>query len=236
MSVHFRFDWVDGGPSPDLLAQYTMAALSVDAGGAVITGALDRQSGTYSRNVVVPLFSIAEWLVTNWWHLWYEVGDVSEPYPAFEARHNLAFAGDGFVLPRLRMVTTTGRIRLEWTRYQPAHARIEFVDAGQHEVEREALESEFRQLIDAVLERLHGRQETRAAAEDLGRAWAAVNDLDDEDWSSAARRRCSASIRSTRRTPSPPLSRRSGNGPTRRCGRTPWRSPAKTHWRASPTG
>ena len=181
MSVHFRFDWVDAGPSPDVLAQHTMAALSVDAGGAVITGALDRQSGTYSRNVVVPLFSIAEWLVTNWWHLWYEVGDVSEPHPAFEARHNLAFASDGFVLPRLRMVTTTGRIRLEWTRYQPAHARIEFVDAGQHEVEREALESEFRQLIDAVLERLHGRQETRAAAEDLGRAWAAVNDLDDEE-------------------------------------------------------
>ena len=138
MSVHFRFDWVDAGPSPDVLAQHTMAALSVDAGGAVITGALDRQSGTYSRNVVVPLFSIAEWLVTNWWHLWYEVGDVSEPHPAFEARHNLAFASDGFVLPRLRMVTTTGRIRLEWTRYQPAHARIEFVDAGQHEVEREA--------------------------------------------------------------------------------------------------
>ena len=62
-----------------------MAALSVAARGAVVTGALDRQSGTYSRNVVVPLFSIAEWLVTNWWHLWYEVGDISEPPPAFEA-------------------------------------------------------------------------------------------------------------------------------------------------------
>ena len=182
MSVHLRFDWVDAGPSPDVLAQYTMAALSVDAGGAVITGALDRQSGTYSRNVVVPLFSIAEWLVANWWHIWHEVGDVDkQPHPAFEARHNLAFAGDGFVLPSLRMTRATGRMRLEWARYSPEYARIEFVDAGEHEVEPEELETQFRNLIDAVLERLHGRQETRAAAEDLGRAWTAVNDLDEEE-------------------------------------------------------
>ena len=184
MSVHFRFDWVDAGPSPDVLAQDTMAALSVEAGGHIVTGALDRQNRIYSSEIVVPLFSIAEWLVANWWHLWYEVGDngdTGDPPAEFEARHNLAFAGDGFVLPQLRMVPTTGRIRLEWSRYQPAYARIEFVDAGQHDVEPEELETQFRNLIDAVLERLHGRQETRAAAENLGRAWYAVNNLDDEE-------------------------------------------------------
>ena len=184
MSVHFRFDWVDAGPSPDVVSQYTMAALSVEAGGKVVTGTLDRQNGTYSRTVVTPLADIAEWLVTNWWHLWYEVvddGDSGEPSPEFEARHNLAFAGDGFVLPRLRMVPTTGRIRLEWSPYKPQHARIEFLDSGQHEVEREALEPEFRRLIEAVLQRLHGQPETRAAADDLGRAWAAINDIDAEE-------------------------------------------------------
>ena len=182
MSVHFRFDWVDAGPSSDVLAQHTMAALSVAARGAVVTGALDRQSETYTRTVVVPLFSVAEWLVANWWHIWHEVGDVDkQPHPAFEARHNLAFAGDGFVLPSLRMTRATGRMRLEWARYSPEYARIEFVDEGQHDVEPEELETQFRNLIDAVLERLQGRPETRAAAETLGRAWAAVNDMDDEE-------------------------------------------------------
>ena len=184
MSVHLRFDWVDAGPSPDVVSQYTMAALSVEAGDAVVTGALDRQSGTYSRTVVVPLFGVAEWLVANWWHLWYEVGDASdagEPPRAFESRHNLAFAGDGFVLPRLRMVPTTGCMRLEWTRYAPEYARIEFVDAGQHEVEREVLEPELRNLIEAVLERLRGQQETGEAAASLGRVWAAINEVDDEE-------------------------------------------------------
>ena len=188
MSVHFRFGWVDAGPSPDKLAQSTMATLSVKAGDATVTSVLDRANRIYSDEVVVPLFSVAEWLVTNWWHIWYEVGDASEQRPAFESRHNLAFAGDGFVLPNLNMIPTSGRVHLQWTRYKPRHARIEFVDEGRQSVERDELESELRNLIDAVIERLHGRPETGAAADNLGRAWDAINDLDadERDFSRAA--------------------------------------------------
>ena len=181
MSVDFRFSWVDAGPSPDKLAQTTMAALSVEADGTIVTAVLDRRSGIYSKEVVVPLFSVAEWLVTNWWHIWYEVGDTSEQRPEFESRHNLAFAGDGFVLPRLSMVPVSGRMDLEWTRYKPQYAGIEFVDEGQHHVEREELELQFRNLIDAVLERLRSRPETGQAAENLGRSWNAINDLDADE-------------------------------------------------------
>ena len=188
MSVHFRFGWVDAGPSPDKLAQSTMATLSVEAGGTTVTSVLDRANRIYSDEVVVPLFSVAEWLVTNWWYIWYEVGDASEQRPAFESRHNLAFAGDGFVLPSLNMIPTSGRVHLQWTRYKPRHARIEFVDEGRQSVERDELESEFRNLIDAVIERLHGRPETGAAADNLGQAWNAINDLDadERDFSRAA--------------------------------------------------
>ena len=99
MSVHFRFGWVDAGPSPDILASSTMATLSVDAGDATVTSVLDRGNRIYSDEVLVPLFSVAEWLITNWWHIWYEVPDTGEQRTEFESRHNLAFAGDGFVLP-----------------------------------------------------------------------------------------------------------------------------------------
>ena len=103
---------MSAGPSPDKLAQSTMAALSVEAGGAIVTAALDRRNGIYGKEVVVPLFSVAEWLVTNWWHIWHEVGDMSEQPPDFECRHNLAFAGDGFVLPHLSIVPASGRVHL----------------------------------------------------------------------------------------------------------------------------
>lgn len=180
MSVRFRFNWVDAGPSPDVLARSTMAALSIKVAGKTVTAVLDRRNGIYSDEVVVPLFGVAEWLVTNWWHIWYEVGDAHET-PAFESRHNLAFAGDGFVLPSLNMTSVFGRMQLRWTRYKPEHARIEFVDEGRQSVERETLEIEFRNLIDAVLERVHGDPEARSAAEGLDRAWNAVNDLDPDE-------------------------------------------------------
>lgn len=179
MSIRFRFNWVDAGPSPDVLARSTMAALSIRTADATVTAVLDRRNRIYSDEVVVPLFGVAEWLVTNWWHIWHEVGDARET-PAFESRHNLAFAGDGFVLPSLNIAPTSafGRMQLRWTRYKPRHAPIEFVDEGRQSVEREALEPEFRNLVDAVLERVHGDPEASSAAEGLDRAWNAVNDLD----------------------------------------------------------
>ncbi len=182
MSVRFQFGWVDSGPSPDKLAQSTMAALRVDVDGGTVSATVDRQSGIYSTEIVVPLFSVAEWLVANWWHIWYEVADTNEQPPGFESRHNLAWVGDGFVLPQLTITPASAdRMHLRWTRYKPRHARIEFLDAGQQSVEREALETEFRNLIDAVLDRLHAHPETVAAAENLGRAWHAVNTLDDDE-------------------------------------------------------
>ena len=182
MSVRFRFGWVDSGPSPDTLAQATMAALRIDTDDGTVSATVDRQSGIYSNEIVVPLFSVAEWLVANWWHIWYEVADTNEQPPEFDSRHDLACVGDGFVLPHLTITpASAGRMHLRWTRYKPRHARIEFLDEGQQSVDRKALEAEFRDLIDAVLERLHAHPETAAAADNLGRAWHALNSLDDDE-------------------------------------------------------
>ena len=181
MSVRFRFGWVDAGPSPDILAQSTMATLSVEAGGATVTSVLDRGNRIYSNEVVVPLFSVAEWLVTNWWHIWYEIEDTGEQKPDFASRHNLAFAGDGFVLPSLTMTAASGRMQLRWAAYKPLHARIEFVDEGSESVPRDELETELRNLIDAVIERLHSLGDTPPAADNLARDWNAVNGLDADE-------------------------------------------------------
>ena len=181
MSVRFRFGWVDAGPSPDFLAQSTMATLSVEAGNTTVTSALDRGNRIYSNEVVVPLFGVAEWLVTNWWHIWYEIEDTGEQRPEFASRHNLAFASDGFVLPSLTMTAVSGRMQLRWVPYKPQHARIEFVDEGLERVARDELETELRNLIDAVIERLHGRPDTAPAADNLARVWNAVNGLDADE-------------------------------------------------------
>ena len=158
-----------------------MATLSVEAGGTTVTSVLDRGHRIYSNEVVVPLFSVAEWLVTNWWHIWYEIEDTGEQRPEFASRHNLAFAADGFVLPSLTITAVSRRMQLRWAPYKPQHARIEFVDEGSERVARDELETELRNLIDAVIERLHGRPDTAPAAENLAREWNAVNGLDAEE-------------------------------------------------------
>ena len=175
MSVRFRFDWIDVPPSPDRLSRHTMAALSIEADGAIITSVLDRSSRSWRDHVVVPLAPVAEWLVGNWWYLFHEVENTGEQNPDFECKHNLAFAGDGFVLPSLTMAPSGEWIRLRWRRHKPAHARIEFVDEGEASIERETLEAQFRDLIDSVLERLRSHGLT---LESLDREWAAINALD----------------------------------------------------------
>ena len=128
------------------------------------------------------------------------------------------------------------RVHLAWTRYKPHHARIEFVDEGRHEVDRDQLELEFRNLIDAVLERLHGDPELSAAADNLALAWRAINDLNEDE---LALSRAAALLESTPSTypiMSPMPSSRSGSTPTRRFERTHWRSRAAACWRPSTTG
>ncbi len=180
MSVRFRFEWVEAPPSQDERARATMAALSIEAGGAVVTSVIDRSSRTYRDHVVVPLVGVAEWLAVHWWHLFHEVEDTREQKPDFEARHNLAFAGDGFVLPWLTMAPTPERMRLRWRPYRPSHARIEFVvepgEAG--DVDPATLERECRTLVEAVLERLRSQDVAPGA---LGDEWTAVNTPDRDE-------------------------------------------------------
>ena len=180
-SIRFRFNWIDVGPSPDRLARDTMATLSIEAGDATVTAVLDRRNRSYRDHVIVPLYHVAEWLVTNWWHIWYEVADTREQRPDFDFRHSLAFAGDGFVLPNLYMVPESGRVHLRWMRYKPRHARIEFVDESEISVERAQLEAELRTVVDAVLDRIRTSGVDERAVEPLADAWEAVNALDPEE-------------------------------------------------------
>jgi hypothetical protein len=181
MSIRFRFNWMDAGPSPDRMARHTMASLSIEAGDATITAVLDRRNRSYRDHVIVPLYHVAEWLVTNWWHIWYEVADTREQRPDFEFRHSLAFAGDGFVLPNLSIVPESDRMHLRWTRYKPRYTRIEFVDESETIVERRQLEEQLRTIVEAVLERMRGGGGNDTGLRALEDAWDAVNGLDPEE-------------------------------------------------------
>lgn len=178
MTVRIRFDWVDSLPSPDLLACHSMAKLEIKVGREIVTTVADYRRRTVRNRIVVPLFSVAEWLVCNWWHIFHEIEDTGEQKPGFASRHDLAFASDGFVLPSLTMVPVAETVELRWRRRVAPYARVEFVNEGSVRVDRGALEAEFRKLIDAVLKRL---RERGADPTMLDTEWAAVNVLDPDE-------------------------------------------------------
>ena len=188
MSVRLEFEWVDAPPCPDWAARRTMATFSITAGNAVVRSVLDNRSHLHRSHVVIPLLQMAEWLVANWWHLWREFEDRRQQRPGFSARHNLASAGDGFLLPQLEIVPLSGRVELRWRRWKPRYGQIEFIEEGEIRVEPAEVEHQFRNIVDAVLERLRKSDEGALAKDNLECAWNAIHslDVDEREFSRAA--------------------------------------------------
>lgn len=176
----FDYEWCDDAePSSDRVSQYTMASVFIKVGDHVVTSLYDRYLKKPRDRVFVPLAHVAEWLAANWWHLWYEAAHVSgEQRPGFLARHDLADAGNGFVLPRLTFVPVGDRIRVKARGWSPKHAPLEFRAECDVMLDRDDLEQEFRSLVGDVIERLRSK---RTPFESLESEWRAIESLDLEE-------------------------------------------------------
>lgn len=176
----FQYEWLDDvEPSADRIAQHTMARISISVGGQVVTSVYDRYLKDYRDHLFVPLAHIAEWLAVNWWHLWYESANVSgEQRPGFLSRHDLAHAGNGFVLPRLIFTPMGGQIHVAARRWNPRYAPLEFRTECFVMVGRDELEQEFRSLVDEVIARLRAK---RTSFETLESEWRAIKSLDSDE-------------------------------------------------------
>ena len=147
--LHFEFDWVDaeGVRGPELSA--TWASLRIAAGDSVITRVLDSRAKTVVRDFVyVPLYPLAEWLVTNWWFLANEFQNPNKQGdPEFHRRHSLSAGREGYAFPSLEVVSSGARTRLSWKRDAPQWTRVEFLDQGQASVDSLELRRAFVDLV-----------------------------------------------------------------------------------------
>ncbi len=179
MSVQFEFEWVDAGPSPDSASRDSMARLSIRAGDSNVTLVRDRRTNSYIDHVIVPLIYVAEWIATNWWHIWYETADLSNQGLDFESRHNLAYVGNGFCLPNITMISVTEeRVNLRWKKEKPQYSQIEFVDQGDVTIDRSELDATLRRVVDAVLERFRTSSNAELVVKWLQERWSLINSID----------------------------------------------------------
>ena len=154
MSVRFETEWVDTDAisGPELAATWASLRIQVDA--AVITRVVDRGDTVRSR-IYVPLYPLAESLVTNWWFLLHEIENpLKADDAAFRRRHALVSIRDGYAFPNLQVIPSGERIHLAWTSNREQWSRLEFLDEGQAWVDREEFQECCSALVERVVQRL----------------------------------------------------------------------------------
>lgn len=178
MNFVVRHDWVVAANSTDVVMQCTMARVAIEVNGRSVTAVRDIRTRRYGTGIIVPLFVIAEWVVHNWWYLCHEPVDMNGQKECFEERHNLASAGDGFILPKLNIAPSSDRAHMQVERWSPKHGAIEFVEGVDACVEPRELRSELAKLAEAVIRRLLGLDSPSEDAHQLADTWHAINNLD----------------------------------------------------------
>lgn len=182
MSI-FEYTWLDDAePYPDKAAEHTMAHLKICLAedDDVATYLYDRYKKELANDITVPLVRVAEWLVGNWFHIWHEVGTThGESRLGFASRHDLSYAGNGFVLPRIIFGPLgEDEIGVKVQPWKYRHAAVEFLCDGEYTMSRIALEKAFGSLIEDVIKRLR-QQET--SYEFLETEWQVIQSLDQEE-------------------------------------------------------
>lgn len=148
------FNWVDQSDKerPELNA--TFATLLIQVGDDVVTQVHHKPSQTTRKEVVVPLYCLAEWLVGNWWSLLYEAEVPGRS--GFLRRHSAASSPYGYCYPDLRIVSEGSHTRLEWCPYNYHFAGLQFTAGGMHRLPIESVSQVLSDFIEAVDQRLKG--------------------------------------------------------------------------------
>ena len=179
MTLRIEFKWIDAGRSVDRLSSATMAELVIVATGVVLTSHVDRQNHSYADEITVPLHPVAGWLTSWWWAIFHEYGEWAvEEDAEYLQRHDMAFAGAGFVYPNV-LLQPTGRFMEIRSRHAARrHSPIEFLRKSTTQVPLDQAEAEFSKLITAVVERL---RLDGLSGSDVEEDWEAIGALKPEE-------------------------------------------------------
>ena len=157
MCIKLRYNWIEDYSSSDSFVKHTMASLIINVNDEIIiTNVWDQQKRMNRNHIIVPLVVLSEWLAINWWYIFNETEDDIIRQVDFDSRHNLKFAGDGFIFPNLNFISISEqKIQISWSPYKPKYAGIEFVtDNGRIVIEKDNLKLEFCNLINDTIKRL----------------------------------------------------------------------------------
>ena len=178
MPITFETEWVAGEEvkGPELAS--TWASLLIRVDDSVVTRVLDRRAQTVRDHVYVPLYPLAESLVTNWWFLLHEVGNPAKDDDAFMRRHALVSIRDGYAFPRLQVASSGGRTLLAWESDSPRWAELDYQGENRIWVDRSEFRESCTELVNRVVRRLQACGIERTL---LQEEWTAIQAADRDE-------------------------------------------------------
>ncbi|MGA1984553.1 MAG: hypothetical protein ABSG84_19070 [Acidobacteriaceae bacterium] len=171
-------DWIDQPAATDSLDRRTWAGLRIQVGFKTVTLFVDNRANGTSKTIYVPTFSIADWIVKNWWPLLFEPAKEIETSD-WRRRHSLRTADSGSMLPHLRIFSDDRYVSLKWDadpQQVPPHLPGFFLDSGLAELELNLVESSLAEFVQSVLERVGSSKDLRLS--NLRNTWDAVTGAD----------------------------------------------------------
>ena len=178
-AIRFDADWQDGRGIEGEELSATFASLRIDVKGQLLTHVIDNRAQTTRDCIFVPLYSVAEWLVTNWWFINFESENPKKKTDlAFSRRHSWGATTDGYALPDLTITTSGSQTHLRWGRRSTSWAKLAFLDEGHAIVDRAQFMEDCADFIDRVTRRLLARGIESTLLQD---EWTAIQATDEDE-------------------------------------------------------
>ncbi len=152
----FDYEWQhqEGVKGPELKA--TWASLKICIGDECLSKGYDLDARTVRTCIYVPLYPLAEWIVWNWWSLFFEpeVPWLREQR-GYSKRHDFRCVGDGIVMPDIEFLPLGDYVQVCWKPVQHPFQRIEFLGSGQILLHGDELRRTFYDFVKSVCDRLY---------------------------------------------------------------------------------
>jgi len=154
LNIDCEWESPEGARGDELRATWARMKIAVGEQ-ETITRVEDRNSESVRSAIYAPAYPLAEWIVTNWWSLLYEVPSPHRLSNGYHRRHNIRTASEGYALPSLDIQPEGSRIIISWQKSQHPVKRINFLSEGRAAIERAEIEDSLTSFVTKVITRLN---------------------------------------------------------------------------------
>jgi hypothetical protein len=186
----FESDPIDQPAAADPVERLTWCALRIRVGERFASMIWDKSLQSERKNLYLPAFPVAEWLVENWWSLFNELCP-SERVPTSVAggaqlkwikRHCLRSADSALMLPALYLFHDGKDLRAEWQADisgSMPNMPGEFIADGAEQLDADLTRESLANFINDCLNRVAQISDTRTRQ--LAEQWKAIQGADVEE-------------------------------------------------------